>query len=351
MPRFSFIVPFHRGLSSLSSCLDGLTPLPADSELIVVADGAVEDCRALASRRHARIVHIAGPSGPAVARNAAAAVADGDILVFVDADVVASRAGLIRLAQVFQEQPQTAAVFGSYDERPADPGFASQYKNLSHCFIHRTAFTRARTFWAGFGAVRRDAFRQVGGFDERFARPSVEDIDLGYRLTEAGYRILLDPALAATHLKRWTVASAMASDVRDRGIPWTQLIWRYRALDHDLNLRREYRLSVVLAYLALVLLVLGTYDRRLLTVLPLVMAGMALLNHRYYRFLYSKRGIWFVVRAYALRVLHDLGNGLSFAVGTALFVVAHHLGRRLPGALSAESWTGRFPRQAASEHA
>ena len=96
---------------------------------------------------------------------------------------------------------------------------------------------------------------------------------------------------------------------------------------------------------------LGTYDRRLLTVLPLIMAGMALLNHRYYRFLYSKRGIWFVVRAYALRVLHDLGNGLSFAVGTALFVVAHHLGWRLPGALSVESWPAGFPRQAASEHA
>lgn len=89
----------------------------------------------------------------------------------------------------------------------------------------------------------------------------------------------------------------------------------------------------------------------LLTVLPLVMAAMALLNHRYYRFLYSKRGIWFVVRAYALRLLHDLGNGLSFAVDTTLFVVAHHLGRHLPGALAVDSWTARFSRQAAAEHA
>jgi GT2 family glycosyltransferase len=298
---FSFIVPFHRDLPSLARCLEGLTPLPADSELIVVADGATDDCRPLASRHHARLLLVPGPSGPAVARNAAAATAGGDVLVFIDADVVVSRSGLNRLAEVFVEQPRTAAVFGAYDDRPADPGFVSQYKNLSHCFIHRTAAAEARTFWAGFGAVRGEAFRRVGGFDERFARPSVEDIDLGYRLTEAGYRILLEPALEATHLKRW----------------------RYRALSNDLNLRTEYRLSVVLAYLAVAVLALGAYDRRLLAALPLVVGGMVLLNHRYYRFLHSKRGGWFAARAFVLRLVQDLGNGLSFAAGTALFFCSH----------------------------
>ena len=84
---FSFIVPFHRGLPSLARCLDALAPLPPDSELIIAADGAVDDCRPLASLHQARIVAVTGPSGPAVARNAAAASAIGDVLVFIDADV------------------------------------------------------------------------------------------------------------------------------------------------------------------------------------------------------------------------------------------------------------------------
>jgi GT2 family glycosyltransferase len=341
--RFSFIVPFHRGLSCLAQCLEALAPLPAGSELIIAADGAEDDCRPLASLYQARVLDLPGLSGPAVARNAAAAAAIGDVLVFIDADVAVSRAGLTRMARIFSEQPQTAAVFGSYDEGPADPGFMSQYKNLSHSFIHHTSTTKARTFWAGFGAVRREAFHMVGGFDERFDRPSVEDIDFGYRLTAAGYEILLDPGLSASHLKRWTIGSAIASDVRDRGIPWTQLIWRYRALNNDLNLRTEYRLSVVLAYLAVGSLVLAAYDRRVLISLPLLVVGLTALNLRYYRFFYLKRGCWFAVRVWALHVGQDLCNGLSFVVGTALFFAARYLGLRLPGGLSTESWSAGRP--------
>jgi uncharacterized RDD family membrane protein YckC len=79
----------------------------------------------------------------------------------------------------------------------------------------------------------------------------------------------------------------------------------------------------VLAYLAVAVLALGLYDRRLLAALPLVAGGMVLLNHRYYRFLHSKRGGWFAARAFVLRLVQDLGNGLSFVAGTALFFFSH----------------------------
>jgi GT2 family glycosyltransferase len=349
--RFSFIVPFHSGLSSLAQCLAALDPLPPESELIIAADRAIEDCRRLAAKHRARIVEVARdgrPSGPAVARNAAAAVASGDVFVFIDADVVVSRPGLARMAAIFSDRQQTAAVFGAYDEQPADPGFMSQYRNLSHSFIHQSSATTARTFWAGFGAVRREAFHMVGGFDERFDRPSVEDIDFGYRLTNAGYEVILDPTLSACHLKRWTVGSALVSDVRDRGIPWTQLILRYGALHDDLNLRAEYRVSVVLAYLAPFALLGALYDRRLLLTLPLLIAGLVGLNRRYYRFFYRNRGAWFTVRVWLLHVLQHLCNGVSFATGTLLFLAARYLSVRLPGSLSVDSWSATLSRSASS---
>jgi GT2 family glycosyltransferase len=323
----------------LSQCLEALTPLPPDSELILAADGPVDNCAPLARLHGARVVLVQGPSGPAVARNAAAARAGGDILVFVDADVAVSGEALSRMRCEFADRPDIAAIFGAYDDRPADARFMSQYKNLSHAFVHGASPRSARTFWAGFGAVRRNAFERIGGFDERFCRPSVEDIDLGYRLTAASLKVRLDPELTVSHLKRWTFISAMVSDVRDRGVPWTQLLWRYHAPHDDLNLRAEYRWSVLLAYVSVGVLVLAWQDARFLVAAGVLLAATSALNHRYHRFFYDKRGMWFASRVWLLRLIQDLLNGVSFVVGTCLFC-ARRCGVRLPGALPTDPWTG-----------
>ena len=62
----------------------------------------------------------------------------------------------------------------------------------------------ANTFWAGCGAIRRSVFKDVGGFDEKkYKKPSIEDIDLGYRLSQKGYKIFLDKDIQVKHLKSW----------------------------------------------------------------------------------------------------------------------------------------------------
>jgi GT2 family glycosyltransferase len=336
--HLSVIVPFHRGLPFLERSLAALASRPDGTDLIVAADGAVDDCHAIAARYGARVIEIDGPRGPAVARNRAAAVAGGDVLVFVDSDVVVSPGMLERLLQFLEGDPGASAVFGAYDDTPGDPGFVSQYKNLAHAFIHRKAGGQAQTFWAGFGAVRRVAFDAVGGFDERFAAPSVEDIDLGYRLTIAGYRVMLEPWLTACHLKRWTVRGMITSDVRDRGIPWTQLMLRYGRLNSNLNVKNSSRLCVVLAYLTLAAVALAIVDIRALLVVPVAMAALFVLDRDYYLYFLRERGLWFGLRVFPLHFLYHLYNGISFATGSFLFLMNRRLGVRLTGALPADAW-------------
>ena len=101
-----------------------------------------------------RIVDLAeGPRGPAYARNRGAEAARGAILFFLDADIVLAPGALRRVANLFQERTDVAAVFGSYDSRPAAAGVVSQYRNLLHHFVHQNGNQRSFNL---LGRLRRD---------------------------------------------------------------------------------------------------------------------------------------------------------------------------------------------------
>jgi glycosyltransferase involved in cell wall biosynthesis len=346
----SVIVPFYRGLESLARCLTGVRRaagrLGRECEILVAADGASEDPEPLVEACGARLLRLDGPRGPAVSRNRAAAQATADILVFVDSDVVVHDDALCLLAQRFGQDPGVDAVFGCYDDCPADPGLVSRSKNLAHAFIHGQASHHAVTFWAGLGAVRADAFRRVGGFDERFVRPSVEDIDLGYRLTASGSRIVSDPTLRCTHLKRWTLAGSVLSDVLDRGVPWTQLILRGGHLRDDLNLARRYRVCVVSAFVAACALPLAWVTPWAFVVFAAMLGVIAMFERPYLVFVARAAGWSAVPGALGLRVVHHLASGVSFVVGAALFVVQATIGVSLPGALPLAAWHASDARSA-----
>jgi GT2 family glycosyltransferase len=344
-PPLSVIVPFHRNVAHLTRCLGAIRGALDGSELIadliVVADGAADDCSALVSQMTGTLLSVPGPSGPAVARNRGAAAARGSLLLFIDADVAIEPAALRRLAALFSAEPEVAAVFGAYDEEPDDQAFLSQARNLAHSFVHQRSRRDAHTFWAGLGAVRAEAFARVGGFDERFRRPSVEDIDLGYRMHNAGCKIVLDHGIRGKHLKQWSFWSALKTDVFDRGIPWTQLLHRYSALRDDLNVSRAYRGCVMVSYGALIFAVGAFWRAALLWPALACLLALVALDWPYYVFFTRRRGLLFTTRWYPLHVLHHLSNGLSFAIGTCLFVLSRKAGTRWPGALPAESWRGR----------
>src|SRR5690606_33390465 len=151
--------------------------------------------------------------GPARARNRGAELAKGDIVFFLDADVRVHPDTIESFLQTFAAQPDVAAVFGSYDTHPGSPALIAQYKNLFHHFVHQNASEDAGTFWSGCGAVRREIFLAMNGFDAgRYERPCIEDIDLGMRLCRAGHRIVLNKAMQGSHLKRWTLSGLIRCD-------------------------------------------------------------------------------------------------------------------------------------------
>lgn len=314
-PTISVIIPVHNGAAYLNSCLEAVAASDYRfSECIVVNDGSTDDSQGVAEGFATRIVDLPeGPRGPAYARNRGAEVARGSILLFVDADVVLDPGALQLVAKVFQEQPKLAAVFGSYDARPKARGVISQYRNLLHHFVHQNGNPKASTFWAGCGAIRRSVFEEIGGFDEKqFPRPSIEDIELGYRLRGAGYQILLDKRLQGTHLKRWNLYALIRTDITCRAIPWSRLILETKKFPDDLNLKWGQRVSFGLVVLACVFLVLAVVQPEFLVGSAAALVGVSFLNRKLYAFFFRQRGLVFTAACIPLHLLYYLYSGLSY---------------------------------------
>jgi GT2 family glycosyltransferase len=237
-------------------------------------------------------------------------------VVFVDADVEVHPDTLDRVRAVLDTRPDVHAVFGSYDDRPADPGVVSTFRNLLHHHVHHVSAGPAETFWTGLGAVRGTVFEAVGGFDDsRYPLPSIEDIEFGRRLRTQGYSVVLDPSILGTHLKAWSLRTMLWTDFARRGVPWVALQVRERRLSKALNCGWRHRAS---AALALSVVAVAAFAP-LLAAAPA--AALVWLNRSFYALLYRHTGPQRAAAGVVLHLLHHLVSVAAVPIGAAAALV------------------------------
>ncbi len=316
-PAISIIIPVYNGGTSFNHCLQSLTAVQSQVlEIIVVDDGGNDGSSDRAKQMGAIVLRFPSTGGPARARNQGAQVAKGNILFFIDADVTLTPHTIEQVKAAFRDRPGLKVLIGSYDDQPGATNFLSQYKNLFHHYTHQTASDSASTFWGACGAIRPEVFWAVGGFDERYRYPSVEDIELGYRLKRAGYSIQLCKDVQVKHLKNWRVGSLLRAEIFYRAIPWTQLLWRDRQFSNDLNLKNSSRFSLILTYLIVLCLSVGWWWNGGWLMAIGIGLVLLVLNWPVYHFFWQKRGFWFAMRVIPWHWLYFLYGGLGFGLGT-----------------------------------
>jgi GT2 family glycosyltransferase len=312
----SIVIPVHNGGDYFKQCLLSIKNFaPPETEVIVVADGD-EDSAKLAQSLASQVLRITVATGPAKARNLGAKAANGAVILFIDADTTINGETIAKITDLFAQNPKLAALIGSYDDTPGAVNFLSQYKNLFHHYTHQNGNESASTFWGACGAIRRDIFLEMGGFDESYRLPSVEDIELGYRLKKAGYQIKLCKDIQVKHLKKWEPISLLKAEFFYRALPWTNLIMRDRQLSNDLNLHWSSRISVLLIYSLLVALVASWWWSPIVWLVILLGLSLLVLNAPVYKFFYTKRGLIFTLKMIPWHWFYYLYSGLAFAVGT-----------------------------------
>jgi GT2 family glycosyltransferase len=200
-PRVSVVVCTYNGGATLDQCLRSLRELDyPDHEVIVVDDGSTDDTPAILARFPVvRAVRQAN-TGLSAARNVGLGEATGDIVAYTDSDCFADADWLTHL--VYQLERSGAAAVGGPNLTPEDGRLAACVAAAPGQPTHVLESDQEAEHVPGCNmAFRRDALLAINGFDPQY-RKAGDDVDVCWRLQQAGYWITFAPGAFVWHHRR-----------------------------------------------------------------------------------------------------------------------------------------------------
>jgi len=193
-PVITVIIPVLNEAEGINGLISHLRDLEGGKDVeIVVVDGDPAGCT-IKAIHDAGVVTAIGERGRAVQMNRGAALAEGDVLLFLHADTLLPRSAFTRIQETFQEADYTAGCF--------DLGIRSArkiFRITEHYVALRTRMTRI-PFGDQALFIRRDYFDRVGGYREI---PIMEDVELMRRIRGRGDVICIIPQNVSTSARRW----------------------------------------------------------------------------------------------------------------------------------------------------
>lgn len=310
LPLISIVIPVLDRAEELSRCLDSLNRVEyprVKLQVIVVDDGSRDDSAAVARSFGALVVSSGGVRrGPAAARNVGAANASGEILAFIDSDCTASPRWLADLVPRFSD-PKLAAVGGLVEgmlSASAVDRYEAVMSSLSLGTRERFGSSGDDTFYLPSCnlLVRRQGFFSVGCFEA--SMHVGEDVDLTWRLRDAGWTIAYLPCGSIRHEHRSSLRSFMS-----RRFDYGTSEGTLQKL-HPLR-RKRFVLPPLLGVVLALLLLAPVASWWLVPAAFLVLAGDAAC----YRVRLARRGVplsFLELSAGRLRALGGLGYYLSY---------------------------------------
>ena len=202
----SVIVPIYNSNETLSECLDGIFSNKVENfEVIVVDDKSTDNSVEIAKNYDCKIIELSENKGPAFARNTGANSATGDILLFIDSDVIINSDALMNVNQLFENNKET--IFqGIYSHKSNYKNISTQYQQSFYSYYSwnpKDNYTDILT--SCYFSIEKKKFFECGGFNTKIKRATAEDEEFGYKLIDKGYKILISRELSAHHKVNYSV--------------------------------------------------------------------------------------------------------------------------------------------------
>ncbi|MBV9486977.1 MAG: glycosyltransferase family 2 protein [Frankiaceae bacterium] len=222
-PMISVVIPTYERPDLLRRCLAALAAqdlAPDRFEVVVVDDGSGPEVRTVleeASTRSPQLRWLAQATnqGPAAARNLGVAEARGDLILFMDDDIVATPS-LVRDHVELHDRANdpTLGVIGRVAWHPdlQITPFMRWLDTTSHQFAYETWMREGpiakpwEAFYTCNLSLHRALFETTGGFNETFPFAACEDTELGYRLWKNGFHLEYRPAVLGWNARPITLS-------------------------------------------------------------------------------------------------------------------------------------------------
>jgi len=194
--KVSVVIPTYQEGKYIADLLSRLAIVNDPMEIIVVDGGSTDETIKVAQQFTDKVYQI-DHRGIARARNCGARLSSGEIIVFLDADVVPPPDFVERTVTAFRD---TGAVGATCNIMPSGPRipelvFFTFYNRLIRSLARLKPHSRGE-----FLALRRTPFLRVGGFDEDLA--CIEDHDLAFRVSKLGRFIFISDLTVHESMRR-----------------------------------------------------------------------------------------------------------------------------------------------------
>ncbi len=316
----SIIIPTYNSERFMPQLLDSVfRNKVADMEVIIVDDCSKDDTVRIAKKYPLKVLELQKNGGPAKARNIGVEAAKGDIIFFLDSDVIVLNGAIREVKNYFDEHPSSNCVIGVCATEPLNKGFVPKYMALFE-YIHLTGTpeNKVSVFAPRCGAIKKDFFQKIGGYSESYKGADVEDFELARRINKTD-PIILNQKIMVQH--QFAGFRQAVRNYFKRAVMWVHLFFRERKLDNAGPTAPGNGVAAICAFFSFLTLFLFPFVKTAGYVFILLISIFLFANMRWWNFMRREAGLLFAVKALFLNYFLgiDIMLAAMYAVGSYPF--------------------------------
>ncbi|MBI5409057.1 MAG: glycosyltransferase family 2 protein [Nitrospirae bacterium] len=324
----SLIIPTYNASRFMPGLLDSVFREKIDDmEVIIVDDCSKDDTVALAGNYPVRVIELEKNGGPARARNLGVEAAKGDIIFFLDSDVLVLDGTIREVKEYFDKNPSAKCVIGVCDTEPLNKGFVPRYMAMFE-YIHLigTPENKVSVFAPRCGAIKKDFFLKIGAYNESYKGADVEDFELARRINKADY-IFLDQKMRVRH--QFAGFRQAVRNYFKRAVMWVHLFFKEKKLDNAGPTAPGNGIAAICSFFSFASLFLIPFIHAAGYAFISLLAVFVLANMKWWGFMRKEAGFVFAVRALFLN--YFLGLDIMLAASYAVISYPFSKKELIPG--------------------